>query len=111
MVVAGDRACQLCNTKPAACQDRDPVGSKCGSGPRPLPGPRVFTAPAGCLSRGSLACRSVRLSFCARFAGPRGRVKIGDDRRVVRNAVLVFGAREPVLSLACGVSPDLRTVL
>jgi hypothetical protein len=42
------------HTKPAACQDRDPAGSNCGSGPRPLPGPRVFTAPADCLSRGAL---------------------------------------------------------
>jgi hypothetical protein len=47
------------NMKPAACQDRDPVGSNCGSGPRPLPGLRVFAAPADRLSGGSLADLSV----------------------------------------------------
>lgn len=45
--------------EPAACQDRGPAGSTCGSGPRPLPGPRVFTASADCLSRGGLAGLSV----------------------------------------------------
>jgi hypothetical protein len=30
---------------------------------------------------------------------------------VARDADACLGAREPVLSLACGVSPELRTVL
>jgi hypothetical protein len=41
-------------------------------------------------------------SFCARFAGSRGRVKMGDDPWVARDADPRLGAWEPEFSLACG---------
>jgi RNA-directed DNA polymerase len=45
---------------------------------------------------------SFGFSFCARFAGSRGRVKMGDHLWVARDAVPRLGACEPEFSLACG---------
>lgn len=43
-----------------------------------------------------------RVSPGARAAGPHGLMKMGDDVGVARDADLLLGACEPVVSLACG---------
>src|SRR3954466_5020809 len=51
------------------------------------------------------------MSFDVRFADARGRVKRAMIRASPVTPIFCLGAREPVLSLACGVSPELRSVL
>jgi len=55
---------------------------------------------------------TVALSSSVRFADARGCMKRSDDSGPSPvTPPLCLGACEPVLSLACGVSPELRTVL